>query len=240
MKKKAQVTIFIIIAIILIAAVSLYFIFRDDLSSEGELSPDIEEIYLFVEECLEDVSEDVIYTVGQGGGYHFPPKLSTDSGIAYYYSNGENYMPSEKQIEEEISYFVSSKLFFCVRNFVDFPEFEITQREIKTKTEIKDEEVILEVEYPIRIIKGDKTTLIEDFEVKIPVRLGVVYDSVSGFIAEGVEDGICLSCLLNISETNDLYVDMFDYDDETVIFIFKDENSELNDVAFEWVFANEY
>lgn len=240
MKKKGQVTIFIIIAIILIAAVSLYFIFRDTFSSEGELPSDIENVYLFVEECIENTAEDVIYTIGQGGGYYFPPPFSTDSGIAYYYSNGENYMPSKKQIEDEISYFISSKLFFCVRNFVDFSEFEITQREIETKTEIKDEEVILDVRYPISITKGKSTTIIEDFEVEIPVRLGVVYDSVSGFLAEDVEDGICLSCLLNISETHDLYVDMFDYDNETVIFIFKDENLKLNDVAFEFIFANKY
>jgi len=240
MKKKGQVTIFIIIAIILIASISLYFIFRDSLSSDEGLSPDVENVYLFVEECLENVGEDVIYTIGQGGGYYFPPALSTDSGIAYYSSNGENYMPSKEQIEDEISYFTSSKLFFCVRNFVDFPEFEITQREIKTKTEIKDEEVILDVKYPISITKGKSTTIIEDFEVEIPVRLGVVYDSVLGFIDEGVEDGICLSCLLDISETNDLFVDMFDYDEETVIFIFKDENLKLNDADFEFIFANQY
>lgn len=237
--KKAQVTIFIIIAIIIVGAVALFFTLRGTLQKEV-YTPEVASVKNFVDECIENTAEDVIYTIGQGGGYYFPPTFSTDSGITYYLINNKSYMPSKKQIEEEISYFISNKLFFCVRNFVDFPEFEIEQGEIKTSSKIYENSVVLNLNYPITIRKGESVSRIKDFEVEIPVRLGIVYDSVSGFIAEDIEDGICLSCLLNISETHDLYVDMFDYDEETVIFIFKDENSIINDVAFEWVFANEY
>jgi len=240
MKSRGQVTIFIIIAIIIVGAVALFFALREGIKEREAYTPEVAPIANFVEECIENTAEDVIYTIGQGGGYYFPPAFSTDSGIAYYLINNKSYMPSKKQIEEEISYFISSKLFFCTRNFVDFPEFEITQREIQTSSKIHENRVILNVKYPLTIKKGESRLRIKDFEVEIPVRLGLVYSSVSGFIAEGIEDGICLSCLLNISETHDLYVDMFDYDNETVIFIFKDENLKLNDVAFEFVFANKY
>ena len=44
------------------------------------------------------------------------------------------------------------------------------------------------------------------------------------------EDGIrVVNTLLDISLKNDLYVYMMHYDDETTIFIFRDENSKIND-----------
>lgn len=237
--KRAQVTIFIILAILIIGAVALFFTLRGTLQKEV-YTPEVASVKNFVDECLYGVGGEVIYTVGQGGGHYFPPEKSTETGITYYILNGINYMPSKEQVEKEISDFVSNKLFFCTRNFVDFPEYNITQGEIQTSSEIHENEVVLNVEYPLTISKGESKSRIKDFEVEIPVRLGVVYNSVNGFISEDTEQGICLSCLLNISETSDLYVDMFDYGEETVIFIFKDENSIINEKSFEWVFANRY
>ncbi|GAG34547.1 unnamed protein product, partial [marine sediment metagenome] len=155
---------------------------------------------------------------------------------------GKSYIPSKEQIENEISDYVDKELFFCTMNFVDFPELEISQGEIKTRTTIEEDKVILNVNYPLSITKENNTALIEDFEnIKIPVRLGVVYDSVEEIIQEQLShESICLSCILEVSLENDLYVDMMDYDDETVIFIFRDENSKLNEVVFEFVFANKY
>jgi len=238
MRKKGQLTIFIIIAILVISLVSVFFIIlKTPGDSEGINAAVIKN---FVDECVEETAEDVIYQIGQGGGHYFPPEFSTDSGIAYYWYHKKNYMPSKEELEEEISYYISKKLFFCTKNFVDFSEFEIMQREIRAKTEIKDEKVVLNVKYPLSISKGKSTTVVENFEIIIPIRLEILYNSVSEFTNEGVEEGICLSCLYDISERDDLFVDMLDYDNETVIFIFKDENSKLNNKPLEWVFANEY
>jgi hypothetical protein len=204
-------------------------------------SPEVESVYLFVDNCIDEVGSEVIYKIGENGGYYFPPNFSTESGIPYYYSNGKSYMPSKEEIEKEISFFVSEKLFFCTRNFIDFPNFEITQRDIKTKTTIKDDGVNLNINYPISITHGESTSIIEDLEKEIPVRLGIVYDSIEKIIKEQLShEDICLSCILDVSLENDLYVDMMDYDEETVIFIFRDENSIINNKTYEFVFANKY
>ena len=240
MNKKGQLTIFIIIAIFIIGAVLIFFSLRTGLIKQP-LSPEVESVYSFVQECIEQEGIEIIYTIGENGGYFFSPELSTDSGVSYYYSNGKNHMPSKEQVEEEISFYLSETLFFCARNFVDFQDLEIEQREIKIETEIKDEKIILNINYPITIIKEESTSIIKDFKLEIPVRLGIVYDSVTEFMQEQLtSEGICLSCLLDISLENDLYVDMMDYDDETTIFIFRDENSKINDETFVWAFANKY
>lgn len=237
---RAQLTIFIIVAIFIIGLVIIYFAFQQDLIKQP-LNPDVERVYNFVQSCIEEEGIEIIYRIGDGGGYYFPPNLSTESGVPYYFYNGQNYMLTKKQIEEEISFFMNELLFFCTRNFVDFSDLNISQDEIKTKTTIEDEKVILNVNYPITIIKNEDKTLIKDFKSEIPIRLGIVYDSVAKFLQAQIgNEGICLSCLLEISEKNDLYVDMMDYDEQTTIFVFRDENSKINDETFVWVFANRY
>ena len=238
--KRSQVTIFIIISILIIALILIFFMFKGQIR-QFLYSPEVESVYLFVDNCIDEVGSEVIYKIGENGGYYFPPNFSTESGIPYYYSNGKSYMPLKEEIEKEISFFVSEKLFFCTKNFIDFPNFEITQREIKTKTTIRDSKVDLDINYPISITHGESTNVIEDFEKEIPVRLGIVYDSIEKIIKEQLNhESICLSCILDVSLENDLYVDMMDYDEETVIFIFRDENSIINNKTYEFVFANKY
>lgn len=238
--QKGQMTIFIILAIVIVASIALFFVFRDSIKFKM-MSAEAESVYLFVEECINEVGVKVVYDVGAGGGYYFAPNFSTETDIPYYYSNGKNYMPSKIKIENEISYFVNEKLFFCTRNFVDFTNFEVSQGEIKTDIRIMGDKVVLNVDYPLKITKGKSTSVLGEFKIEIPVRFGVVYDSVAEIIKEQLNDeGICLSCILDVSLENDLYFDMIDYDDETVIFIVRDENSNVNDVLFEFVFANRY
>jgi len=239
MNKKAQVTIFIIIAIFIVGAILIFFLFKQNII-QNPFSQNTEKIQLFVETCIENTGEEVIYNIGLGGGYYFPPELSTSSGVPYYYVKGENFMPSKKYIEEEISFWISQKLFFCTKNFVDFPDLRINQREIETRTKIKENEVILNVKYPIRISKGEDVFVFEDFKnIKIPVRMGIVYDAISEVQRESSES-ICLSCMVEITEKNDLYVDMINHDETSVIFFFEDKNSVFNEENFMWIFANKY
>ena len=64
----------------------------------------------------------------------------------------------------------------------------------------------------------------------------ITYDSIKEFLEESKE-AICLSCLLEIVERNDLSVNMVDYDDETVVFFFEDDLNEENPT---FIFAGKY
>ena len=59
MKKKGQVTIFIIIAIILIVAVSFYFVLKDDISVD-KIPTEVEPVYTNLISCLEETTEEGI------------------------------------------------------------------------------------------------------------------------------------------------------------------------------------
>tara|TARA_Y100000310_G_C20608810_1_gene776933 strand:- start:536 stop:1261 length:726 start_codon:yes stop_codon:yes gene_type:complete len=240
MFKRGQVTIFVIIAVIILAAIIIFFMTKDNLGVSN-LPPHAEEIYSFTQSCLEEKAKEVVYEIGQSGGYYFPTEPSTYTGIPYYYSENGSHMPSKSELEEEISFFVNKKLFICTKGFIDFPDVKINQEEVKTITTINDEEVILDVEYPIRVIKGEDITILKEFDTKVKVRLGIIYDSIAELMQDQLtRDGICLTCISDIVTRNDLYVEMFDYDNETIIFTFRDENLKLNDEFLEFSFANRY
>lgn len=243
MGKRGQVTIFIIIAIILVVIISVFFILRSGVLKNIFLS-ESERIKVFVEFCIGETGNEGIYEIGQKGGYFSAPNFSTVLEIPYYYSNNKSYVPSKGEIEIEISKYVNENLPLCVKNFPDFPDFEITQREIKTQTKMEDDKIILDVEYPLSVKKGEDTTIFKDFKnIKIPVRLGIVYDAVKEIIDEQLiheREVLCLSCILNISLRNDLHIDMLDYGEGEIVFIVRDENSKINNKIFEFIFANKY
>ena len=238
MNKRGQITIFIILAVIIIAAVALYFTFRDTIVTEA-YSPEVSSVKTFVEECIKDTGRDAIYYIGQNGGYFIPPARSTDDGIPYYYYEGRSYMPSKEKIGEETSLYVDNLLFFCTQNFIDFPTLDVKQEEIKTRTRIEDEEIIFNVNYPLAINNGESTTIIRDFEnIKIPIRFGVIYNVVDKMIQDQLEDeNICLTCILNAALENNLYVDMYPYDNTTITFEIEDR---IYDPPLIYKFSNKY
>jgi len=236
MNKRGQVTIFVIVAILIVAIVAIYFLLiKPPNETQGVYTASI---YNFVDECIQETAEDAIYEIGQNGGYYFPPSTSTQTGIAYYYLNGRNIMPKEDILENQISLFIEQNLFFCTKNFVQFKNYNISQGEISVDTTISKDAVKIEVNYPITLSQGEDSARIEDFEEDIYVRLGLIHSSIAE-VLNSSESGICLTCLYETAEENDFYVEMLDYDEDTVIIIIIDRNSEINKEDYEYVYALE-
>ena len=63
--KKAQLTIFIIIAIFIIAVVVLFFTLKGTLQKEKPISPETAEIQNFVQTCLDEISESAIFDIAE-------------------------------------------------------------------------------------------------------------------------------------------------------------------------------
>ena len=240
--KKGQVTIFIIIAIILIAAVALYFVFRDKISVSSDDST-VTPITNFVQECIDQTFENSLIAIAKQGGYSGYTYLekTNEDGVTYYLLEGKDYMPSKKRVETEISEYFERKFFLCSRHFVNFTDYQIREGNFESSTKINDQSVELEIKYPLTIIKGDKTSRIEYFESKVLIDFGIFYDSVFDFINQQkqVGDKLCLSCS-EMAIENNIHVDMESYYGEIVILTFTDDYSELNNELFEWVFANKY
>jgi hypothetical protein len=244
MRKKAQVTIFIIIAILIIAIIILFFIFRDKIELGGGIDSEFEPVYNFVQDCIEETGGNALERIGEQGGYFFIPDSvpSIDSRIPYYINNKDIYFPDQEDIQNSLSGFVYEELSFCILNFKDFRSYEIEHELSSVETEINENGVIFNLNYPISIRKGETTEQLKDFEIKLPVRLGIVYDTAYKIVDEQRThfDSICLSCLYDLGEENEVHIDMLDYGADTTIFTIIDDKSQLNGESYEFNFVIQY
>ncbi|MFH1325830.1 MAG: hypothetical protein ABIH49_03640 [archaeon] len=237
--KRGQLTIFIIIGIVVIASAAVFFSVRNQIGLDF-LGSETQPVSSFVQECVEKAGVEGIYSIGYGGGYLNVPEPSFYEIIPYYYLDGKNYMPEKEKIAEEISGYVDESVLKCTGNFSDFGDFQIEKGEISTSTRIDDNSVFLDVNFPLSVSKENNTNILKNFKAEIPVRLGVVYDSIAEVMDKQTEQGICLSCITNVDKRNDIYTDIYDFENRTKIIVFRDENSKINGEAFEFVFANKY
>jgi hypothetical protein len=240
--RKAQITLFIIFAILIVTLIGVLFAYRMNILNIGGVNPEIAPINSFVIDCIKQSGEEAIYNIGQTGGYFEETNLSTDNNIAYYLYGENNLMPSKEKIQDELSDYMNNMLFFCTKNFIDFPDFNVKQGEIKTKTTIEDNQVVFNVNYPLSIEKENNTYLINDFkDTEIPVRLGIIY-GINELIMEDQmknKKDICASCLNEWANEKDLYIDMYDYEG-SLVFVVTDTNSKINEKEFAFYFANKY
>ena len=195
MNKKSQVTLFIIIGIvILLTAAIFYFIRESRIYVEPELiEPELMPIKNYIETCIELTAEDAIGILGLQGGYIDIPKEINDEKYAYikiddtgffkipfWYYNGLSRIPSVNLMETQISDYVTKNIGECIREFIAFEnEFDITEiKKLKTKTSIGENNVLVEVDYPIRIKdKGKgKVSYVREFSSEVFVKLKQAYD----------------------------------------------------------------
>lgn len=237
--KRSQITIFIIVAVIIVASIAIFFAYKSDLPIGKKYPSEVSQIANFIQQCLDKSAEESIYLIGQKGGYK-NPEFITESGETYYLIDGKNYFPSKEQIEDEISLEIESKMFICLDYFSAFPEYEVEQGNLKSSSEIRDSEVILKIEYPLAIKRGESVSVIKDFISEIPARVGIVHETVSEFIFEqekNIENGVCLNCLPEDFGENGLYLNITAEGNKTSVFRIVDNTSLLNKKPFEWVFA---
>ncbi len=240
-QKKAQVAVFIIIAVLITAAV-IFLYANTEIFGKEKIHPEIQPISFFVKTCIEQTAENAVYYIGQTGGYYNPP-IDSINEVAYYFDKNKITAPSREQIESEISSYMNRMLELCSDDFDKFPDFEIKKGDIKTKTKISSNKIQLDVEYPLAISKGENTYLLRDFKkIEIPIRLGIIYDSIISITEEQLQHprDLCVTCVTKLAAEKDFYVELIDYDEETIIFTITDPNSKVLEQDYKFLFANKY
>jgi len=245
--KRSQVTGFVLVAVLVVVAVIIYFFVKGDVIDFGRerVDPEIKGIYSFVESCVKEVGEDAVVFIGNHGGYYNVPEGSLQlntTEVPYYFDKGVALMPRKEQVADQLSLYVDENLNDCT-DFSGFSDFKIQKGDVSTSTVIEDNEVIYNVNYLLSISKGDRTYQLDSFEnIKIPVRLGVLYDNIVIFIIGQLQDPtyVCLSCLYTLSVIDNFYVDAFEIDDETTMFFFRDNVTRIDGNEYVYTFANRY
>ena len=172
MNKRGQVTIFVILGIVILFLIFLVTVFKDTLleskfgtqTNDDLVSTQVESIREHVEGCIEEQGYEVISALGKQGG-------SLNPGLSkYWYGDDISYLCYTEQygpcynmvpfltshMEDEITDYVSENLINCV-NFSSWEArgYEVSAGSYRVETTIGDENVIILVDYPITISRGD-------------------------------------------------------------------------------------
>lgn len=197
--KKGQVTIFIIIAVLLVVSVGIVFVVKN-YSKTNVVTPPVgtENVGDFVTNCLKLTSENGLILIGRQGGYY----TGSSSNIAYsgndseelqyftelgsinipYYWDGtsSSNMPTITTIQNELSNYVKSNISQCLDDFSVFKQkgFEVqTPGTMEVSAKILDDKVVVFLDYSVTITKADFTQKKTVYSVDVPTRLKFFYEN---------------------------------------------------------------
>jgi len=165
-EKRGQITIFIIVAVVLIGFVIGYFVLRDSLSLGNGISSNLEPVYTSFLSCLEEdvlVGVDLLET--QAGYIEIPPFEAGSTYMPFssqlnflgnpipywYYVSGNNLakenVPTVKDMESSLASFVDKKILNCdFQSYYDKGFIITVGDNAKTDINIVDKEVRVDMD----------------------------------------------------------------------------------------------
>jgi len=222
--KKGQVTIFVIIAILIVLAV-LLVLFWKDISGALHLGPSsqVQSVQDELQNCVAQTAKDSIRIISLQGGYVLPEPYFIQNiyHVAYWLNNSRDISPSLDTISRELEWTMNDLLPACVYmiNFSKYSIENFTTGSISSRVTISDDLVLFDVQYSISMAIADKFYNFRQFSDKEDVRLGKIYKLSRDIVTRQLKDGInvCLSCLSDIGFNNDLFVELNSLEGDSVV-----------------------
>ncbi|MDP4012904.1 MAG: hypothetical protein Q8R00_04850 [Candidatus Nanoarchaeia archaeon] len=189
MRKKGQVTMFIIAGIVIVAAVLLVIFLRGRLFvvvTPENLPDQLISIQDHIENCLKEVAPDYIERIGLQGGYLSTPEETFRStlGIPISYlcynqdrvPNCYNRMLTLPHMQDELSRAIQEGLQTCLDLRRLERGFSMDIGALDVDTEIGKDNVLVTANLPITLTKEQATVSEDEFFVNFDYPLGRLYD----------------------------------------------------------------
>ena len=174
-RNKAQVSVFVIVAILIVGAIAIYFIVRGGVD-DGAIPIELSQVFDYYQGCIEQETRAAIEILGSQGGYIEVPDYVPGSEFApfsshlnffgfpvpyWYYVSGngvvKEQVPAKSEMEKEIALYIEEGLEFC-----DFESFYSSGFEIEVgapivKADIEDTKVRVEVDSEMSVSRGENS-----------------------------------------------------------------------------------
>ena len=202
--RKAQVTSFIVLGILIVALILLGYAFRDTLFGgirergiiKGVTLPiEVSRLEDFIDVCVDEVTESGARILGQQGGYIVLPDpeivspvnpfsnsleifFGSDTRVAYWFFQEANGVKkSLMPSKEEMEDQLRRYVNANLRNCVDVSNIDadIVFGEVESLVEINENEIDVDVEFQVTINLKDEIFELKDFNQKIKLSLGKLY-----------------------------------------------------------------
>jgi len=192
LNKRSQITIFIIIAIVLVAGIAIFFIFRDKIFV-SKLDARFQPIENYFLTCIEEKAIEGKNILGQQGGYIYPPEFAAGSEFSpfsnmldfygssvpyWYYVSGNNLIreqvPSKQKMEDQLSQYLEENM-DC-----DFSSYEqngyiINFSKPKVTAKINDYDIQIDVESALDMSRESESARQTSHKTSITTRTGKFY-----------------------------------------------------------------
>ena len=206
MKKRGQISVFLIFGLLIIVSGWLYFHAKSTAASgksqtsvvTGLSDSDSQIVTVFAESCIKIAAEDALFNkIGIQGGYLEVAGTSTKflgNNIPFYlqadcqedhcaYSKN---IPALNTISSALSSYILAKFEECF-NTETFSDIGIEISKHSTKNvdiSLNKEDITIKLNYPLTIKKGTSETDIDSFSVNLPIRLKALHDGSEELISK--------------------------------------------------------
>ena len=194
-KRKGQVTIFIILAVLIIGGIVAYFLLRS--SEASSLPKNMQPVYDYYKSCLQRHTEQGIALLGEQAGYIYVDKLGFVPGSSYMpfssqldffgqpvpywmYVSGNNILAKQKptltSMQTELEQYVEDNFDNC--DFSDFYSqgYDISFADSATvDVKINDGSVDVSVNAPFKISLENQTATVGQHAFSVTSKLGKFY-----------------------------------------------------------------
>jgi hypothetical protein len=169
-KNRAQVTIFVILAILIVVGIGLYFYFKGSGIVKQTIPQDIQPVYDSYLSCIDSETKNGAMILGFQGGYIEKPEFSSGSeympfsseldflgtGVPYWYyisGNGivKNQVPTKEKMQEELNTFLETRINTCDFSLFEKKGYIINLGESDVKTTINSNTITVKVSQDLSI-----------------------------------------------------------------------------------------
>lgn len=182
---------FVVLGLVFVATIALILQLNSSdttIKVDRKIPQQVEPVYLYIESCMDSVMIDAIQLLGIYGGYTTVPDeilnnpyrnvpLSPNSvfRVPYWYYQGSFDIPTNEEVEEQISSYVKQNLPSCIANFTTLnDQFDIlVNGDMQIETTFGRKDVTINMDWPLDISNnnGAQVTSAKDFLARRDVRL---------------------------------------------------------------------
>jgi len=222
MKKRGQVTTFIIVGILAIGAILLVFFLRNSIYEavagkervnaylEGQMDAISDEI----ERCVNQEGEKALRILGKQGGFFNPSHYlmlygNKTSFLCMDIENSDkcrNTMLTETDIERQLNETLKDELFDCVDlegfTFGNLYDYDLIydKNSLKVDSEVQPKNVKFNISFPVKIKKGEYEISRNEFMKVVDIPMGEILSLVNGIVNAEATSGTFIMGTLNLAQ----------------------------------------
>ncbi len=191
--KKAQITVFIILGILMLLALTLVIVLKKEIitfKSDEVIPTEKGKVENFITTCMDKIGDEALFKIGIQGGYVEVPEDLTDASVSLiispmnvipFWANGmDTNIPSQLQIKDRIDEYMVDNLRPCLFEMEAFQEaYDLIEKsDLTSDTQIVDKQVIFKVHWDVEINNkaGEVVSEVINHQTESPIKLKRVRD----------------------------------------------------------------